>query len=71
MELAIALVIIGIIFGTVLKGGCIGGYIRETGRRIKKVGGSWTDKGILNLIKLFWKRAFESDELKRFWREAR
>ncbi len=44
--------------------------IREIGRRIKKVGGSWTDKGALNLIKLLWKRAFEGDELKRFWRES-
>lgn len=44
--------------------------IREIGRRIKKVGGSWTDEGALNLIKLLWKRVFEGDELKRFWRES-
>ena len=44
--------------------------IREIGRRIKKVGGSWTDKGALTLIKLLWKRILENDELKRFWRES-
>lgn len=44
--------------------------IREIGRRIKKVGGSWTDEGALNLIKLLWKRVFEGDNLKRFWRES-
>jgi len=33
--------------------------IREIGRRIKKVGGSWTDKGALNLIKLLWKRVVD------------
>lgn len=50
--------------------GLIERNIREIGRRIKKVGGSWTDKGALNLIKLLWKRIFEGDELKRFWRES-
>lgn len=44
--------------------------IREISRRIKKVGGSFSDKGALNLIKLLWKRVFEGDELKRFWRES-
>ena len=44
--------------------------IREIGRRIKKVGGRWTDKGALNLIKLLWKRVFEGDQLKRFWKES-
>jgi hypothetical protein len=43
--------------------------IREIGRRIKRVGGSWTDVGALNLIKLLWKRVFEGDELKKFWEE--
>ncbi|MFN3740598.1 MAG: hypothetical protein ACK4TF_08010 [Thermodesulfovibrionales bacterium] len=50
--------------------GSIERSIREIGRRIKKVGGSWTDKGALNLIKLLLKRVFEGDELKRFWRES-
>lgn len=43
--------------------------IREIGRRIKKVGGSWTEKGALNLIKILLKKIFEEDDLKRFWKE--
>lgn len=43
--------------------------MREIGRRIKKIGASWTDKGALHLIKFMWKRVFEEDNLRKYWRE--
>lgn len=50
--------------------GYIERWIRELGRRIKKVGGSWTDKGALNLIKLLWKRVFDEEGLRQYWRKT-
>jgi len=43
--------------------------MREIGRRIKKIGASWTDKGALHLIKFMWKKVFEEDSLRRYWKE--
>jgi len=50
--------------------GYIERWIRELARRIKKVGGSWTDRGALNLIKLLWKRVFDEEGLRQYWRKT-